>query len=103
MKLIKKIKQNAKHFQNNRIRKNNAFYSSFKMDIKQQHIRNFLRIIAGVILLVYLYDISFNKIKNGKIYLDTNDGIVILFCVAILLAIEAVKAYVKHKLGKKNE
>lgn len=71
------------------------------MDIKDQHIRTFLRIIAGIILLTYLYDIVFNKIINGKIYLDVNDGLVILFCVAILIAIEAVKAFVQNKINKK--
>lgn len=70
------------------------------MDIKDQYIRNFLRIIAGLIMLVYLYDIAFNKIKNGKIYLDTNDGLVILGCIGLLIAIEAVKAFVQRKFKK---
>lgn len=70
------------------------------MDIKDQYIRNFLRIIAALVLLVYLWDIGFNKIKNGKIYLDSNDGLVISGCVALLLAIEAVRAYVKRKFNK---
>lgn len=70
------------------------------MDFKDQYIRNFLRLIAGIILLVYLYDIAFNKIKNGKIYLDLNDGIVITSCIALLLAIEAVRGYVKRKVDK---
>lgn len=72
------------------------------MQIKDQHIRNFLRILAAIILLVYLWDIAFNKIKNGKIYLDTNDGYVIIGCVALLLAIESVRAYVKRKLDNKK-
>lgn len=72
------------------------------MDIKDQYIRNFLRIIAAIILLVYLWDISFNKIKNGKIYLDSNDGLVVIGCVSLLLAIEAVRAYVKRKLNNKS-
>lgn len=73
------------------------------MDFKDQHIRNFLRIIAGLILLVYLWDIAFNKIKNGKIYLDTNDGLVITSCIALLLAIEAVRAYVKNRFNRMNK
>jgi len=72
------------------------------MDFKDQYIRNFLRIISGTILLVYLYDIAFNKIKNGKIYLDVNDGIVITGCVGMLLAIEAVRAYVRRKFEGNN-
>ncbi|WP_438423270.1 hypothetical protein [Aquimarina macrocephali] len=73
------------------------------MDIKNQHIRNFLRIIAGIILLVYLYDIATDKIIEGKIYLDINDGYIIFGCISILLAIEAVRAFVKKKLGKNGE
>lgn len=69
------------------------------MEIKQQHIRNFLRVISGVILLAYLWDIVSNKIKNGKIYLDVNDGYIIIGCLAILLAIEAVRGYLKRRLG----
>lgn len=71
------------------------------MDFKQQHIRNFLRVLAALILLVYVYDIVANKIKAGKIYLDVNDGWVISGCLAILLAIEAVRAYVKRKYSDK--
>ncbi|MGB6269152.1 MAG: hypothetical protein WBF67_09090 [Olleya sp.] len=71
------------------------------MDIKDQYIRNFLRIVALVIILVYLYDIVFHKIKNGKIYMDINDGYVIIGCLSILLTIEAVKAFVKRKMSAK--
>ena len=71
------------------------------MDIKDQYIRNFLRIVAALIIVVYLYDIVFNKIKNGKIYLDVNDGWIIGGCIAILLAIEAVRSYVKRKMDSK--
>lgn len=71
------------------------------MDIKDQYIRNFLRIIAAIILLAYTIDIVANKIIAGKIYLDVNDGIAITACVGLLLAIEAVKAYVQRKFDKK--
>lgn len=71
------------------------------MDFKDQHIRNFLRVLAAALLLVYVYDIAFNKISNGKIHLDVNDGLVITGCVAILLAIEAVRAYAKRRMNKK--
>jgi len=70
------------------------------MDIKDQHIRNFLRVLAAVVLLVWIYDIVSNKIKEGKIHLDVNDGYVIIGCLAVLLAIEAVRAYVKRKIGE---
>lgn len=71
------------------------------MDIKDQYIRNFLRVIAAIILLAYTIDIVANKIIAGKIYLDVNDGIAITACVGLLLAIEAVKAYVQRKFDKK--
>ena len=67
------------------------------MDIKDQYIRNFLRIIAGIVLLAYLYNIVSDKLTKGVIYLDTNDGWMISGCIAILLAIEAVRMYVKRK------
>lgn len=68
------------------------------MDIKDAHIRNFLRALAAIILVVYVGDIIFRKLKTGALYLDVNDGYVIGGCIAILLAIEAVRAYVKKKL-----
>lgn len=70
------------------------------MEIKDVWIRNFLRILAGIIMLVYVFDIMVHKIKEGKIYLDINDGYVILGCIALLLAVEGVRAYVKRKLNK---
>ena len=70
------------------------------MEIKDVWIRNFLRALAGVLILVYVFDIIVHKIKGGKIYLDVNDGYVIVGCVALLLAIEAVRAYDKRKLNK---
>ena len=69
------------------------------MDIKDQYIRNFLRILAAIILLVYVYDIVKRKITTGILYLDGNDGWVISGCVAILLAIEAVRMYVKKRFS----
>lgn len=72
------------------------------MDIKDQYIRNFLRVIAAIILIAYTIDIVANKIIAGKIYLDVNDGIAITACVGLLLTIEGVKAYVQRKLGKKE-
>jgi len=72
------------------------------MDIKDQYIRNFLRIIAAIVLLAYLYDIVSDKVTTGKLYLDTNDGWVIIGCVSLLLAIEAVKRFVQRKLKNKD-
>ena len=43
---------------------------------------------------------SIDSVMSGKIYLDVNDGVVITGCVGMLLAIEAVRAYVKRKFSK---
>lgn len=67
------------------------------MDIKDQYIRNFLRVIAGIILMYYLYDFGWSKLQHKPIHLDSNDGWLITGCLAVLLAIEAVRAYVKRK------
>lgn len=72
------------------------------MDIKDQYIRNFLRIVAAIILIAYLYNIVSDKIGKGKIYLDVNDGWMISGCISVLLAIEAVRMYVKRKFNNKE-
>lgn len=68
------------------------------MDIKDQYIRNFLRIIAAIILMYYVFDFGRSKLTGEPVYLDGNDGLIIGGCVSILLAIEAVRIYVKRKL-----
>lgn len=71
------------------------------MDIKDYHIRNFLRVLTAIVLVAYAYFVIADRATNGKVYLDSTDFAVIGFCVAILLGIEAVKAYVKNRLNKK--
>lgn len=71
-----------------------------EMDIKNRHVRRFLRTLAGAVLIAYAFKIGYDKIVEGKIYLDVNDGYVIMGCISLLLAIEAVRAYVKRKLEK---
>lgn len=68
------------------------------MDIKDAHFRNFLRILASTVLVAWIYFVIADKAKNGKVYLDSNDGYVIGGCVVVILAVEAVRAYVKRKL-----
>lgn len=70
------------------------------MDIKQQHIRNFLRILAGIVLIAYTYDIAMNKVQDQMIHLNVVDGYIILGCVSMLLAIEAVRDFVQRKIKK---
>lgn len=68
------------------------------MDNMDKYIRNFLRTLAAIVLCYYLYDWGYSKLQHKPIYLDANDGWIILGCISILLAIEAVRAYVKRKL-----
>lgn len=68
-------------------------------------IRRFLRVGAGIALLTELiFSIVIPKIKGNPVYLDTNDGYIIGFSVALLISIEAIKAgvdsYVKSKTSK---
>ena len=71
------------------------------MDIKDQYIRNFLRILAAIVLTFEAVLIMKTKLDTGAFYLDQNDGWVIFGCICLLLAIEGVRAYVKKKLGGK--
>ena len=70
------------------------------MEFKDAHIRNFLRVLAAIVLVAWVFFVIADKARNGKVYLDVNDGLVIGGCVGILLAIEAVRAYVKRKFDK---
>jgi len=65
-------------------------------------IRNVLRLMAWVILLFYMiFRIISPVINHERIVLDFNDGWVILACMALLLAIEGVRAFVKRKMNDK--
>lgn len=72
------------------------------MDIKDQHIRNFLRVLAGITLIFYIYDFGYHKVRHEPIFLTPNDGYLIGGCVVLLLAIEAVRMYVKKKIKNLN-
>lgn len=64
-------------------------------------IRTALRVMAWIVLLFYMiWRIIIPVIKHEPLMLDSTDGIVISSCIALLLAIEAVKAYFKNKFKK---
>jgi len=64
-------------------------------------IRNILRLMAWVVLMFYMiFRIIVPVMNNEKILLDKNDGIVILTCMCLLLAIETVRALTKKRLEK---
>lgn len=64
--------------------------------------RNFLRVGAILTLSAYIvFRIIIPLAKQDKVYLDINDGYLMLGCVAVLLAIEAVKALIERKLNNR--
>ena len=74
-------------------------------NINNKTIRRFLRVAAGVCLVTELiFSIIIPKIKGNPVYLDTNDGYIIGFSVALLISIQAIKtavdSYVKNKTSK---
>lgn len=60
--------------------------------MKDSQIRRGAQQIATVILLLYFYDIVSNKLFKGIIYLDVNDGLVILSCITVLFKV----SYIGH-------
>lgn len=65
-------------------------------------IRLVLRIMAWAVLMFYMiYRIMGALIQHKPVYLDANDGKVIIGCIAMLLAIEAVKLAVEKWVSKK--
>lgn len=67
-------------------------------------LRMALRFICGGILLVYaVFRIAIPVIDRQPVYLDKNDGYIIIGSIAIYLAVEAVRAavivFTNKKLG----
>lgn len=66
------------------------------------YVRAVLRLMAWGILMFYMiYRIIIPVISKEPLYLDTNDGWVMGICMALLLAIEAVKAASEKWLNSK--
>lgn len=61
--------------------------------------RRFVSVLAMLILIMYTGYILYNKPVNGSVELDAVDYTVMSFCIAVLLAIEAVKVWIKRKSG----
>lgn len=65
-------------------------------------IRLILRIMAWVILAFYMvYRIIIPVMHQEKVFLDKNDGWVMIGCLSLLLAIEGVKMAVDKWLKNK--
>lgn len=67
-----------------------------KTDYK--HGRHFLRATAYITLSFYTVYGGYQKWTNGSVNLDTMDITLICSSIAILVAVESVRAYVKRKL-----
>lgn len=62
------------------------------------------RVLSALILMFYaLFRISIPIIKGQAVYLDKNDGYIILGSICLLVAIEAVKAFISKYLHKKAQ
>lgn len=63
--------------------------------------RILLRIFAMIVLMFYVvYRMAIPLVFKERIILDKNDGYVIMGCIALLLAIEGVKAFVERFLKR---
>jgi uncharacterized membrane protein YphA (DoxX/SURF4 family) len=66
--------------------------------------RNFLRVLAALALLFQLvFSIIIPKVQAKPVYLDTNDGYIIIGAIALLISIEAVKAAVDKWVNSKSK
>lgn len=64
--------------------------------------RALLRLMAWVVMMFYMiYRIITPVIKGDPVYMDKNDGYIMLGCGALLLAIEVVRASYKRFADKK--
>lgn len=61
-------------------------------------IRSILQFIALAVLIMYaVFRISVPLINQDKVYLDQNDGYIIIGSLAIAIAIEVVKKIISKK------
>lgn len=64
-------------------------------------IRNVLQYVAMLILIVYsIFRIAIPVINKEPVFLDKNDGYIILGSLAVALTVEVVKKFIKRKADK---
>lgn len=73
-----------------------------KVSVEQKVIRNFIRVLAALLLVFYVVYMGHQKWTTGDVNLDTSDYSIITASVAVWVAVEAVRAYVVRKLEKKE-
>lgn len=62
--------------------------------------RRYVSGLAALILLAYTGYIVYRKLKFGEVNMDSTDWSIMGGCLAIMLAVEAVKYAIRRKLGK---
>tara|TARA_R110002167_G_scaffold364968_1_gene588367 strand:+ start:21907 stop:22155 length:249 start_codon:yes stop_codon:yes gene_type:complete len=61
--------------------------------------RRYVSALAAIVLAAYVGYIVFRKLKFGAVSLDNTDYAVLSVCLAVLLAVEAVRYYIRKKMG----
>ena len=72
-----------------------------------EYIYKYLRVICALIILLYaIFRISIPLVNSEPLYMDKNDGYVLLGSIFLLLIAETIKKtsemYVKNKFGNNN-
>lgn len=73
-----------------------------KVSVEQKVIRNFIRVLAALLLVFYVFYMGYQKWTSGSVNLDSLDLTAISIAIAVWIAVEAVRAYVVRKLDKKE-
>lgn len=61
--------------------------------------RNFLRILGMAVIFFYcIFRIAIPLVTKEPIYLDRNDGYVMMVAFSVVLCVEAVRALLKSKM-----
>nr|WP_299385601.1 hypothetical protein [Allomuricauda sp.] len=72
-------------------------------EYKNRHIRRFLRVLSGLVLIFYVAYFMASKIISGTANLDWVDGLIAFFAFSILVTIESVRAYARRKLERMDK
>ncbi len=71
------------------------------MDEKEENVikRRYVSFLAALVLLSYVGYIIYRKLKFGEVNIDGTDTWILGVSISILLAVEAVKYWIKRKAG----
>lgn len=72
------------------------------MKLNNKFARNVLRVMSGVVLGFYMvFRIIIPLVDKEPLYLDKNDGYVLIGCIVIWLAVEVVRGIAVYWMNKK--